>query len=520
MHFPDDSLSRLDGRWLLLLVLGGLAIWRLAIAALMPVTQDEAYYFDWARALAWGYFDHPPGVALLGLGVRLEPGSVFMARLGGLLAGLATLVVLERFYRHCGLTDIRDRTLALMLAGATLAGIASGVITTPDSVLALTWALALHEAERALAVDPRRWITAGIAIGLGLLGKYTMFLIGPVLLLAILGANWRSLLTRWPYLGAGVALLVFAPNLIWNAQNDWLTLGFQFGHGFATEIGGAVAPEAATIEQSGPETSGERAASLLEYVGVQIALWGLIALPILLAPWLGRRETGAATPCSMSDSRLTLPGRTLLLAASLFPLGFFALVALISDVEANWPAMYLLGAAPLAALWLRRVRRWAWMAALANLALATFYVIHAVTVALPLPDSHNRILRETHGFAELAEIAAGLDAPVYADRYQLTAMLRFYRPDLAATSQWPGLSRPSEYLRGRIAPRIDLQTVTTPFWLLTRFGAPPQIPGFSLTTERRLFDCPGQPLSEGRESPCRRPLHRWSLYRYKRDGAR
>ena len=494
----------------ILLLICGLVAWRLAIAALIPVTQDEAYYFDWARHLAWGYFDHPPGVALLGLGVRLEPGSVFMARLGGLLAGLATLVVLDRLYRRCGLTDVRDRALALLLAGATLAGVASGVITTPDSVLALAWALALHEAERALAVDPRRWITAGIAIGLGLLGKYTMFLIGPVLLLAILGANWRQLLTRWPYLGAGAALLVFAPNLIWNAQNDWLTLGFQFGHGFATEVGGAVAPEAAAIVQSGPETPGERAASLLGYLGVQLALWGLIALPILLAPWIGRREAG------LSDSRLTMPGRTLLLAASLFPLVFFALVALISDVEANWPAMYLLGAAPLAALWLRRARRWAWMAALANLALVTLYAIHAATAALPLPDSQNRLLRETHGFAELAEIAAGLDAPVHTDRYQLTAMLRFHRPDLVATSQWPGLTRPSEYLRGRIAPRIDPPTVTAPVWLLTRAGAPPAIQGFHVTAERHLFDCPGQPLSEGTEPPCRRPLHRWSFYRYER----
>jgi len=502
----------------MLLVLGGLTVWRLAIAALMPVTQDEAYYFDWARHLAWGYFDHPPGVALLGLGVRLEPGSAFMARLGGLLAGLATLVVLDRLYRRCGLTDVRDRALALLLAGATLAGVAGGVITTPDSVLVLAWALALHEAERALTVDPRRWITAGIAIGLGLLGKYTMLLIGPVLLLAILGANRRQLLTRWPYLGAAVALLVFAPNLIWNAQNDWLTLGFQFGHGFATQVGGAVAPEVGAIVHSGPETPGERAASLLEYVGIQLALWGLIALPILFEPWRGRREMKPRLRRaeSISDSRLTTPGRTLLLAASLFPLGFFALVALISEVEANWPAMYLLGAAPLAALWLRRARFWAWMAALANLALVTLYAFHAATAALPLPDSQNRILRETHGFAELAGIAAGLDAPVQADRYQLTAMLRFHQPDLTATSQWPGLTRPSEYLRGRIAPQVEPRTVTAPFWLLTRSGAPPEIPGFRVTTERRLFDCPGRPLSEDAEPPCRRPLHRWSLYRYER----
>ncbi|WP_246172944.1 glycosyltransferase family 39 protein [Thermochromatium tepidum] len=511
MHLNDKASSVLAGGRPLLRVFGALILWRLAIAAVLPVTQDEAYYFDWARHLAWGYFDHPPGVALLGLGVSLGPGSVFMARLGGLLAGAATLVVLDRLYRHCGLTDVRDRALALLLTGATLGGIAGGVLTTPDTVLALAWALALHEAERALSGDPRRWISAGIATGLGLLGKYTMFLIGPVLVLAILGTNRRQLLTPWPYLGAGAALLVFAPNLIWNAHNEWLTLGFQFGHGFGVELGGVVAPEARSIVPSGPETTGERAARLLGYLGVQLALWGLIGLLLLLAPWIGRSD---ARPAS---SRLTPVGRVLLLAASLFPLGFFALVALISAVEANWPGMYLLGAAPLAALWLRRARRWAWWAALTNLGLASLYALHAATVALPLPDGWNRILRETHGFAELAEIAARLDAPVQADRYQLTAMLRFYRPsELAATSQWPGLTRPSEYLRGRIAPRIDPTTVMAPFWLLTRSSGPPELPGFRVTTERHLFDCPGRPLIEGDESACRRPLQRWSLYRYER----
>ena len=496
------------GRALAILITG-MVLWRLAIAAWLPVTQDEAYYFDWARSLAWGYFDHPPGVALLGLGVRLEPGSVLMARLGGLLAGLATLLVLDRLYRNSGLTDPADRALALILVFATLPGLVGGVITTPDSALALAWALALHEAERALAVDPRRWVTAGIAVGLGLLGKYTMVLIGPVLLWAILVTDWRQLRTPWPYLGALAALLVFAPNLAWNAQNDWLTLGFQFGHGFSVDMSGLAAPEVDGIDHSGPETGGERLLSLLAYLGMQVGLWGLIALPVLSAPWFGRRSA-VSRPASLGRQ-----GRVLLLTASLFPLGFFALVALVSEVEANWPAMYLLGAAPLVALWLRPARRWALVAAAANLALVSLYVFQAATAALPLPDSQNRVLRETHGFAELAAIAAGLDAPVHADRYQLTAMLRFHRPDLAS-SQWPGLTRPSEYLRGRIAPKVDPATLDGPFWLLTRFGAPPAITGFRVEARRRLFDCAGEPLWEGEVSPCRRPLHVWSLYRYAR----
>lgn len=520
-HALTDPTRTQSWRLLLLLIVA-MTAWRLVIAALMPVTQDEAYYFDWARSLAWGYFDHPPGVALLGLGTLLEPGSALMARLGGIMAGTLTLLALVRFYRNCGLTDQRDLTLALILAFATLPGLVGGVITTPDTALALGWALALHEGERALAGERRRWLTAGLAIGLGLLGKYTMVLIGPILLWAILRSDWRALRTPWPYLGALAALLVFAPNILWNANHDWLTMRFQFGHGFSTEMGPLASAPADTIDHSGPSSPGERLASLFEYLGTQLGFWGLIILPLLLVPWLGRRDQSdrmggdpqSSPPKKRSRSQTFLPhARVLLIAATLFPLVFFALVATVSAVEANWPVMYLLTAAPLAAVWLRRARNWVFAAAAAHLLLVTLYAFHAATDALPLPDSQNRILRETHGFAELARIASELDAPVYADRYQTTAMLRFYQSDLE-TSQWPGLTRPSEYLRGWIAPRVDPNAVDNPFWLVTRFGAPPAIAGFTLDAQRTLFDCPAAPLRETPVSPCRDPLHLWHLYRY------
>jgi hypothetical protein len=97
-------------------------------------------------------------------------------------------------------------------------------------------------------------------------------------------------------------------------------------------------------------------------------------------------------------------------------------------------------------------------------------------------------------------------------------MLRFYAPSLDTTTQWPGLTRPSEYLRGRIAPRLDPESVDSPFWLVSGFGAPPTIAGFRSDTHRRLFDCAGQRLSEAAEAPCSRPLHTWNLYRYLPEG--
>ncbi|WP_246237562.1 glycosyltransferase family 39 protein [Caldichromatium japonicum] len=516
-------------------MIAGLSVWRLIMAALLPITQDEAYYLDWARHWSLGYFDHPPAVAWLGAGIWLAPGTVLAGRLGGLLAGILALVVLDHLYQRCGLTDRHTRALALLLTGAHLLGISGGILITPDSLLILAWALALHEAERALNTDPRRWLTAGAAIGLGLLSKYTMLLIGPVLLAALLWSDWRrnemagvwrglQLLSPWPWAGALVALLIFAPNLLWNAQNGWLTIGFQLGHGFAIEVGGAVAPEVNAIDHGAYQTLAERFLSLMGYLIAQIELWGLIALLMLwvLAQRLTGRVQGARSVSPAADETPASPevstARILLGLAGIIPLGAFALVSWISPVEANWPGMYLIGAAPFVAQWLGVDVRWARGAALGNLALATLLVLAlAQGSALPsLTDRSSRLLRETAGFAQLADYAARLDAPVYADRYQLAAMLRFYRPDLVETTQWPGLERPSEYLRGRIAPRLAPERSTGPSWLLTHSIHPPLLPGLQLQEWRVLLLCPGRGLVEveAEPAPCRRPIQHWSLYRY------
>jgi hypothetical protein len=286
------------------------------------------------------------------------------------------------------------------------------------------------------------------------------------------------------------------------------------------------------------------------YLATQLAFWGLIALALVVRlnssffdksllqsggkeqPFLDKSpltplfQRGGKEKSLFATETLEKPpfakgglggfkrhAQPLLIAATLFPLGFFAVIASFSAVEANWPAVYLLTAAPLLVAWLRNQRRWLIGAALANVLLVTLYAAHAATGALPLPDALNRILRETHGFAELAQMVETLDAPVYADRYQTTALLRFYQPT-RAISQWPNLSRPSEYLRGEIAPRVEPATMQQPLWLVTRRMTPPQLAGLVCTATRQVFDCARLPVQEATTAPCAQPLHVWQLYRY------
>lgn len=519
--------ARRDTRWILGLI-GLMTLWRLAASALLPVTKDEAYYLDWARTLAWGYFDHPPGVAVLGLGIELAPGNVLAGRLGAVLVSALTLWLMDRLARTAGVTGLRERVLVLVVAFATLPGMAAGVIGTPDTVMALFWTLALHEALAALQHDRRRWLTAGLATGLGLLGKYTMVLIGPVFLIAMLRADPKALRSPWPYVGGLLVVLVLLPHLWWNASNDWVSVRFQFGHGFATDTGEIALAETDLPAPPGGRgqhhhempgmTPGERLGSLAGFLGAQLALWGLLLLPLVAVVLIPARRRAAL---ERWREVLSPAARTLLWTAIWFPIGFVALMSLGSEVEPNWPGMYLVAAAVVAALALAGAVRWLAAAAAVNLVLVSLYICHAATQALPLPDSMERVLRETYGFDQLAELTAGLSGPVFADRYQTAAMLRFRDPASRVT-QWPGIKRPSEYSRGRIASIPALADVQAAggFWLIGKTR--PEIPGFELESSRIALACKGYDLAvtdadqaSAHGAPCAKPLQRWVITRYR-----
>jgi hypothetical protein len=180
--------------------------------------------------------------------------------------------------------------------------------------------------------------------------------------------------------------------------------------------------------------------------------------------------------------------------------------------------MYLATAAALAAVALQHRPLWTLAAAVLNLALIALYALHAATGLLALPDAAERIVRETRGFDALARHAEGLPQPVFADRYQTAAMLNFYAPGIGV-GQWPGITRPSEYLRGRIVPIPDPAALrASGFSLITRRYLPPPIPGFTVVDQQTLFDCGGERITVlygdygSRDAPCAAPAHHWDVY--------
>ena len=122
---------------------------------------------------------------------------------------------------------------AAMIACMPLAQIGLS-LATPDASLLLFWSLALAALVAALRpqTSPRArtlaWALAGLSLGAALSTKYTA-----VLLLASAGIALlaqpplrRMLATRGPYIALAIALIVFAPNLVWNATHGWASFAY------------------------------------------------------------------------------------------------------------------------------------------------------------------------------------------------------------------------------------------------------------------------------------------------------
>jgi len=528
-----------------LLIFAVVVALRLVLAALVPIVQDETYYLAWATAPDWGYFDHPPAVAWIGATIGLSWGSPLAGRLGTMLVAALAYPFTAGLLVHAGIRERRAHLAGLLLLSFNFGTLITGVLTTPDVGLVAAWCAALHEAAAALAGRRRRWIGAGIAVGLGLLSKYVMVLIGPVFAWGLWRGDRQALRTPWPWLGALAAASLFAPHLVWNAHHEWVPIRFQLRRGFqgthdvpsglATRLpwarppgeaelalGRWFAPKAAASAAEStrppePERPSSRGAFARAdaYLRAVLPVWGALLVPIVqLASRRLRRLPRAPDPI---DGRV----RPLLLAAAVVPVAFFGLVSLESVVEANWPAVYVIGAAPLLAAFCATRLRETVVCCAINAALVLALAVYA---RVPLGAGvDNRVVRELYGYRELAARLGALEGPIFAGHHQLVAELNFHAPRLRVR-QWPGLRRPSEYLRRAEWTPDTAQSLAADgsFWLVTVDWLPPRLQGFEPVDAFAAHYCLGKGLvtvaafsAATFERPCPgSAVHRWLVIRY------
>lgn len=194
---------------------------------------------------------------------------------------------------------------AALYYGMLMAKVAPDTAAIPFSV-AMIWALVrLSESG-----DGRWWLAAGLFGGLALLSKFTVVMFLPGIAAFMLVPDWRRrwLFSIYPWAGALIALLVFAPVLIWNAQHDWDSFKFQL-------------VRATTSRELSLRTLGD-------YLGLQFGQVGILVLPVTLSALLCTAWRGY---------RAREPVAILLATAVLVPAMYFLWKSLTLRVGDTWP---------------------------------------------------------------------------------------------------------------------------------------------------------------------------------------
>ena len=183
--------------------------------------KDEAYYWYYAKQLKWGYFDHPPFVALLASTSAFLGGEIGL-RLGSVLLSIGAYLLV--FFSLEKETQQRHSTnFWLVLLSLPLVNL-YGFLTLPDSGTLFFTALFIFSYKHFL--KQKKWSTLWLAVAMaGLMySKYT----GILIILAALLSNLGLLKNRNAWIAVGLSLIFFSGHLWWLYENAFITLRFHF----------------------------------------------------------------------------------------------------------------------------------------------------------------------------------------------------------------------------------------------------------------------------------------------------
>jgi hypothetical protein len=191
--------------------------------------RDELYYIACSNHLAFGYVDQPPlSIAILWVSRMLLGDSLYAIRFLPSVAGACVVVLAALMARKLGGGKLAQGLAALSVVAAHVL-FGQGQFFTMNSFDVLFWALAGYVVVQILTEDrPKLWVLFGLFVGLGLENKYSMgFMVIGLVVGLILTRQRKHLATKWFWLGAVVASLVFLPHVTWEITHGFPSLEFM-----------------------------------------------------------------------------------------------------------------------------------------------------------------------------------------------------------------------------------------------------------------------------------------------------
>jgi 4-amino-4-deoxy-L-arabinose transferase-like glycosyltransferase len=219
------------------LLFGGAAVsiiaLHLATNGTLGFHTDELYYLACGLHPALGYVDFPPVVPLL---ARLETGllgvSPWTLRVLPSLMGGFLVVLSAAYVRRLG-GSLRLQGIALLTAIAAPYLLGTNWVFQTVTFDEVTWMVALYWF-LCLVTDrrPRHWVYLGITLGIGLEVKYTIvgLILGICVAVLFTPSLRKDLRTKYPWIAAAIAILIWAPNLAWQVVEGFPTLAYITNH--------------------------------------------------------------------------------------------------------------------------------------------------------------------------------------------------------------------------------------------------------------------------------------------------
>lgn len=430
-----DDLDR-AWRWTLIIVVAVTAL-RVLILNLTDLNlgPDEAQYWFWSTELDTGYFSKPPMIAwiIAGTTAVCGDGEACVRAASPLLYGLAAFFVFGAAHVLYGVrAAFWSALFFLILPGISL----SSALITTDVPLLCFWAMAIYGL--AILINTQQGhgravaLLTGGAIGLAMLSKYAgAYILLGLAIAAIFDRRVRGHILGWngALILAG-ALIVFSPNIVWNLE-----------HGFATV--GHTAYNAGLSQEK--LFNFDR---LAEFFGAQFIVFHPILMGVILAGLiLGLRR--ARWP-------MVIPNDVVLLALSLPVIAIGLAIGFLSKANANWAAPAFVGLSIVATVWLQRAEARRWM--IATLAVSVVVAAGLYTAALSprfidmIGQSNAfKLLRgwNTQGPA-IARAAreGGFEALLAEDREDMASLLYYTRDSGLPILMWtPDKTHPTDHFQ-------------------------------------------------------------------------
>ncbi|WP_456823655.1 glycosyltransferase family 39 protein [Cellulomonas sp. P5_E12] len=186
--------------------------------------RDELYFVAAGRRLAWGYPDQPPVIPVVAhLADLVAPGSLVALHLPSALAAAGVVVLAALTARELG-GGTGAQLLTVVATGTGVVVVTLGHILSTTTIDTLFWVAIVYAVLRTLTRDaPRGWLVVGLLAGLALLDKnlVAFLLVAIVVGIALTGEVRHHLRSPWAWAAAGIALLIWLPNLVWQATHGW-----------------------------------------------------------------------------------------------------------------------------------------------------------------------------------------------------------------------------------------------------------------------------------------------------------